>query len=203
MKYKIIPFLFLIISLTSCKDDNQKRIAENEKDAKKKEVVFSNIKKGWDFYDTPINTTAEESVATWNELRLFLTELAQKPKRTIGAFQQKATAISKKAMALNENVPIQFNKPQIKSRISTLITKVRLLDLYIHLDVISDKKVVHLIAEINNELASLQRQMDKIVEKSKIPAEEGESELMKMMDDSRAIPNNNQTMIDPNIPRVE
>ena len=203
MKYKIIPFLFLLISLCSCKDDNQKRIAENEKDAKKKEVVFSNIKKGWVFYDTPINTTAEESVATWNELRLFLTELAQKPKRTIGAFQQKATAISKKAMALNENVPIQFNKPQIKSRISTLITKVRLLDLYIHLDVISDKKVVHLIAEINNELASLQRQMDKIVEKSKIPVEEGESELMKMMDDSRAIPNNNQTMIDPNIPRVE
>jgi hypothetical protein len=44
-----------------------------------------------------------------------------------------------------------------------------LLDLYIHLDNISDKKVVHLIAEINVELASLQRQMDKIVEKSKIP----------------------------------
>jgi hypothetical protein len=203
MKYKIIPFLFLLISLCSCKDDNQKRIAENEKDAKKKEVIFSNIKKGWVFYDTPINTTAEESVATWNELRLFLAELAQKPKRTIGAFQQKATAISKKAMALNENLPIQFDKPQIKSRISTLITKVRLLDLYIHLDAISDKKVVHLIAEINNELASLQRQMDKIVEKSKIPVEEGESELMKMMDDSRAIPNNSQTMIDPNTPRVE
>jgi hypothetical protein len=33
--------------------------------------------------------------------------------------------------------------------------------------------VVHLIAEINNELASLQRQMDKIVEKSKIPVEGG------------------------------
>jgi hypothetical protein len=66
-------------------------------------------------------------------------------------------------MALNENLPIQFDKPQIKSRISTLITK-GLLDLYIHLDAISDKKVVHLIAEINNELA-LQRQMDKIVEK--------------------------------------
>jgi hypothetical protein len=37
--------------------------------------------------------------------------------------------------------------------------------------------------------------------KSKIPVEE-ESELMKMMDDSRAIPNNSQ-MIDPNTPRVE
>jgi hypothetical protein len=203
MKYKIIPFLFLIICLSSCKDDNQKRITENEKDAKKKEVILSNIKKGWVFYDTPINTTAEESVATWTELRLFLTELAQKPRGTIGAFQQKATAISKKVMALNENLPIQFDKPQIKSRISTLITKVRLLDLYIHLDVISDKKVVHLIAEINNELASLQRQMDKIVEKSKIPVEEGESELMKMMDAARAIPDSSPTMIDPNTPKVE
>jgi hypothetical protein len=42
--------------------------------------------------------------------------------------------------------------------------------------------------------------MDKIVEKSKIPVEEGESEL-KMMDPARAIPT--QPLIDPNTPRVE
>jgi hypothetical protein len=70
---------------------------------------------------TPINTTAEESVATWNELRLFLLN-SLKTKRTIGAFQQKQQLSLKKAMALNENLPIQFDKPQIKSRISTLIT---------------------------------------------------------------------------------
>ena len=57
-----------------------------------------------------------------------------------------------------------------------------------------------LVSEINIELVSLQRQMDKIVEKSKIPIEEGESDLMKMMDTTRAIPN---TPIDPNLPRVE
>ncbi|SEA83684.1 hypothetical protein SAMN05443667_109201 [Flavobacterium gillisiae] len=203
MKFKLSYLLFFFIIFSSCKDDNKKRIAENEKDAKKKEVIFSNINKGWVFYDTPINTTAEESVATWNELRLFLAELAQKPKKTIGAFQQKAAAISKKATALNENLPYKFDKPQIKSRISTLITKVRLLDLYIHLDNIPDKKVVHLIAEINVELASLQRQMDKIVEKSKIPVEEGESDLIKMMDASRAIPNSNPTINNPNLPQIE
>jgi hypothetical protein len=200
MKYKFTYFLFLIILLSSCKNNDQKRLVENEKDAQKKEVIFSTISKGWVFYDAPINTTSEASISTWNELRLFLAELAIKPKKTIGAFQQKATAISKKAMALNDNTPDQFNKPQIKSRISTLITKVRLLDLYIHLDNIPDKKVIHMIAEINNELSSLQRQMDKITEKSKIPVEEGESELMKMMDASRAIPN---TLIDPNTPRIE
>ncbi|SDW16358.1 DUF3450 domain-containing protein [Flavobacterium degerlachei] len=203
MKYKLSYFLFLIILLSSCKNDDQKRIAENEKDAQKKEVIFLNIDKGWVFYDTPINTTSEASMATWNELRLFLAELAIKPKKTIGAFQQKSTAISKKVMALNENIPNQFDKPQIKSRISTLITKVRLLDLYIHLDNIPEKKVTRTIAEINNELSSLQRQMDKITEKSKIPVEAGESELMKMMDASRAIPNTPTTPIDPNTPQIE
>jgi hypothetical protein len=205
MKYKLSCFLFLIILLSSCKNNDQNRLVENEKDAQKKEVIFSNISKAWVFYDTPINTTSEASMATWNELRLFLAELALKPKKTIGAFQQKATAISKKAMALNDNTPYQYNKPQIKSRVSTLITKVRLLDLYIHLDNIPDKKVVHMIAEINNELSSLQRQMDKITEKNKIPVEEGESELIKMMDASRAIPNtpSQNILIDPNTPRIE
>lgn len=201
MKFKLSYFLFLLVLLVSCKDNNQKRIVENVKDAKKKEVIFSNINKGWVFYDTPINETAEASVATWTELRLFIAELAQKPKKTIGAFQRKSTAISKKAMALTVNIPVEFNVPQIKSRISVLITKVRMLDLYLHLDKIPDDKVVVSIAEINKELASLQREMDKIVEKSKIPVEEGESELMKMMDPARAIPT--QPRIDPNTPKIE
>ncbi|MDD2822269.1 MAG: hypothetical protein PHW29_13525 [Flavobacterium sp.] len=200
MKYKLISFFLLLFVLNSCQDNNQKRLAENKKAAEKKELIFSNINKGWVFYDTPINTTSEASVASWTELRLFLAELAQKPKKTIGAFQKKSSEISKKAMALSNNVPYNFSKPQIKSRISVLITKVRLLDLFIHLDNIPDKKVVLLIAEINKELVSLQRQMDKIVEKSKIPVEEGESDLLKMMDTTRAIPN---VPIDKNLPRVE
>ncbi|MFV8374944.1 hypothetical protein [Flavobacterium sp. LB1P62] len=205
MKYNIAVFFSLVFALFSCQNDNQKRIAENKKEIKKREIIFKNIEKGWVFYDTPITEASEKSIATWNELRMFLAELAQKPKKTIGAFQQKAEALSKKAMALNENIPYDFSKPQIKSRISTLITKVRLLDLFIHLDNIPDKKVTQLVAEINLELVSLQRQMDKIVEKSKIPVEEGESDLLKMMDTTRAIPNTPapNTPIDPNLPRVE
>ena len=200
MTYKLSCFFFLIIILSSCKNDNQKRLEENERPVKKSELIFSNINKGWVFYDTPINTTSETTVASWSELRVFFAELAVKPKKTIGAFQKKSKALSEKVMALNENIPSQFNKPQIKSRVSTLITKVRLLDLFLNLDKIPDQKVIVLVSEINAELVSLQRQMDKIVERSKIPVEEGESELMKMMDTSRAIPN---TTTDPNLPHVE
>jgi hypothetical protein len=201
MKYRISLFLLFVFLLNSCQNQDEKRLAENKKEAKKKELIFNNINKGWVFYDTPINTASEESIKSWNEWRQFLEELKGKPKKTIGAFQKKSSAIAQKAMALNNNIPEQFNQPQIKSRISILITKIKMMDLYIHLDKIPDEKVLLLIGDINKELVSLERQMDKIVEKNKIPLEEGESELMKMIKDTaRAIPN---TPIDPNIPRVE
>ncbi len=198
---KIVLFFSLFFIFASCQNDDQKRIAENKKELQKREVIFNSIKKGWIFYDTPITEAAENNVVNWNEWRLFLAELAQKPKKAIGAFQQKSKAITKRAIALNDNIPLDFSKPQIKSRISALIAKVQMLDLYIHLATIPDIKVVALVAEINLELVSLQRQMQKSVDKSKIPIEEGESDLLKMMDASRAIPNT--PIIDPNMPSVE
>ena len=201
MKYKLAVCCSLILVLFSCKNEDQKRIAENRKEVQRKEVILSNIQKGWIFYDTPVTEASENSLSSWNEWRIFLAELAQKPKKTITAFQQKSKSLTKKVMALTVQIPVQYDKPQIRSRIGALITKVQMLDLYIHLDNIPDKKVTQLVAEINLELVSLQRQMDKIVEKSKIPIEEGESDLLKMMDTARAIPNTPK--IDPNIPRVE
>jgi hypothetical protein len=200
MKYLAVCFCATFLLLTSCKEDNQQLAGENKKAAQKKEVIYKNISKSWDFYAAPINTTSEQSVASWTEFRQFLEELGQKPTKTIGAFQKKAAELSKKVVLLNNNIPYQFQQPQIKSRIGTLITKVRVLDLFIHLDAIPDKKVVVLINEINAELVSLQRQMDKITEKSKIPVEEGESDMLRMLDTTRAIPN---TTLDPNLPRVE
>jgi hypothetical protein len=200
MIYKYACFLLFFATLFSCKEDNQNREAVNKKEAKKKEIVFSNISKGWVFYDTPINSTSESTLVSWSEWRSFMRELAQKPNTTIGSFQQKAKALTEKGVALNENIPEQFNKPQIKSRIATLVSKLQMLDLHIHLNTIPDDKVLLLISEINLELVSLQRQMDKIVEKSKIPVEEGESDILMMMDTARAIPN---VKIDKNLPIVD
>ena len=200
MKLKIPYFLFLVFVLYSCKNEKQNRQAENKKNLKKKEIIFENINKGWVFNANPLNATSQASTLSWNEWRLFLDELNQKPKKTIGAFQKKSTELSKKAMALNDNIPIAFSTPPIKSRIAALLSKMRMLDLYLHLDNIPDQKVLVFIAEINTELASLQNQMDKIVQKSKIPLEEGESDLIKMLDTTRAIPNEKP---DPNLPRIE
>lgn len=196
MKYKIVLFLLLIFAFSSCQNENEKRLAENAKEAKKKEKIFNNINKAWTFIDEPINEAAEKNASTWHEWREFLKEIADKPRRTIGAFQKKSKAISKKAMALNNNIPADLNQPAIKSRISILITKVKMMDLFIHLNQIPDDKVAFLIGEINKEIISLERQMDKIVEKAKIPKEQGEEDFLKMLDTTRAIPN---TITDPNL----
>lgn len=202
MNCKHIYVVFLVFVLFSCKNENEKRRAESIKDLKKKEVIFSNIEKSWVFNAKPINSAAQDKATSWKEWRAFLTELEQKPKKTIGAFQKKSAELSKKVMDLNTFLPDEFNNPQMKSRIGILVTKVRMLDLYIHLAAIPDQKVVALIPEINTQLVALQSQMDKIAQKSKIPLEEGESELLRMIKDTtRAIPNTPQ--IDPNTPRVE
>lgn len=201
MNFKFIYFFSILFILFSCKKEDESRIIESAKDAQKKEIIFSNIQKGWVFNAKPINSASLANTKTWSEWGLFLTELDQKPKKTISAFQKKASELSKKAMALEINIPIDFNKPQIKSRVNILITKVRMLDLFIHLDNIPDKDVLVLVSEINTELVSLQNQMEKVVLKNKIPLEEGESELLKMLDSSRAIPN--MPVVDPNLSRVE
>jgi len=189
MKYKLSLLLLLIFVLHSCQNQDEKRLAENAKEAKKKEKIFNNINKGWVFIEEPINEVSEQKISSWNEWRDFLKEIGDKPRKTIGAFQKKSTAISKKAMALNTNIPAEFNQPQIKARISILITKIKMLDLFIHLSKIPDDKVTFLVGEINKELVSLERQMDNIVVKSKIPKEEGEADFLKMLDTTRAIPN--------------
>jgi len=188
MKLQNSVLLVTFLVFFSCQDNKEQRLIENAKDAKKKEKIFNNINKGWNFNANPINQASQGLVALWPEWRGFLLELNSKPRSTIGAFQKKAKEFSKKAAELENNIPIAYNKPEVKSRISVLISKINSLNLYINLDEIPDDKVVALVLEINIELCSLQNQLDEIVRKSTIPKEEGESDLIQMLDTSRAIP---------------
>ncbi|HLA56927.1 MAG TPA: hypothetical protein VK623_12555 [Flavobacterium sp.] len=189
MKFRFLYLSVLIFALVSCNNDDEKRNLENARDLKKKEAVFANIQKAWNFNARPVNPTAGSLAVNWAEWRIFLGELSQKPTSTIGAFRKKAKTLSLKAKDLNNHIPMAFNKPEIKARIAVLSTKINSLNLFVNVDAIPDKKVIALISEINIELASLQMQMDEIVRKSKIPKEEGESDMLKMLDTSRAIPN--------------
>ncbi len=202
MKHQFWFLFVVVLFLSSCNDDNKLRMEAQKKGAQKNEIIFTNINKGWVFQVAPINAVAENSMSFWPQWRTFMDELAQKPKSSISAFQKKSKALTKKALELKDNIPGQYNNPAIKSRISILITNVSLLDMYLHLTQIPHKKVVKQVAEINLELIALQREMDKIDVKSKIPVEFGESEMLQMIrDTARAIPSSMPPS--QNTPRVE
>ncbi|CAM4064921.1 hypothetical protein B0A58_13460 [Flavobacterium branchiophilum NBRC 15030 = ATCC 35035] len=188
MRQYIWTGLLLTTVFFSCQNNNETLIIEKEKAAQRNEVIFKNINKAWFFEKQQNNLTSRNLTNTWTEWRIFLNELEQKPKSTIGAFQQKAKNLSKKSADLNQNIPEKWATTAIKSRIMVLITVINSLDLYIHLNPIPDKKVVAIIAEINKQSIALQDQMDEIEIKTKIQAEAGEGDLIKMLDPSRAVP---------------
>ncbi|RZJ28087.1 MAG: hypothetical protein EOO48_10565 [Flavobacterium sp.] len=188
MNYRLLYLFFAIALLASCTDDQQRKI-EIARDQKKKESVFATVDKAWSFNTRPTNATSQSLSVSWNAWRVFLGELSQKPKSSIGAFRSKSRTLSLKAKDLKVNIPAQFNRPEIKSRIAVLQTKVNALNLFMNLNDIPAEKVTTLISDINTELAAVQLQMDEVVRRGMIPKEEGESDMIRMLDTARAIPN--------------
>ena len=188
MKLRFLATLLVFVCIISCQEDPKARALEQEKETQKREVVFANINKGWNFNSQPSNETARNLTTYWAEWRVFLNELGQKPKSSIGAFQQKAKTLSKRAVELNNNIPIKYDLPEIKSRIAVVTTKINTVNLYIHLNQIPDKKITQLVQEINTELASLYTQIDEIRIKGEIKMEDGEADMIRMLDTTRAIP---------------
>jgi len=194
MKFTFSTLLCCVLCLTSCQEDPKIRALAQEKEAQKQEVIFNTINKGWNFNTQPINETSSSLTKTWPAWRVFLTELGQKPKSTIGAFQKKAKELSKKGLELHNNIPINYDLPEIKSRIDAINTKINAINLYIHLNQIPDKKIVQLVQETNIEITSFQFQLDEITRKSNIKIEDGESDMLRMLDTTRAIPSNSPNL---------
>ena len=188
MKIKFYCIVLLLFMVASCGDDDAKRETARLKNVAKREKVFELIDKNWSFPARGMNEETQTWVRNWTEWNDLLSELRQKPKSTIGAFKKKSKTLSRKAFYLSGNIPVKFNNPQVKSRISILTTQLNSLDLYINLDDVPAEKVVALVPEINKAIASLQLQFEEIVRRDKIPMEQGESDMIKMLDTTRAIP---------------
>ncbi len=188
MKITIAKLFLLVLLFAACQEDPKKRLIEQQKEAQKRETVFNSINHGWNFKAEPVNATSRSLTSNWNEWRVFLYELRQKPKSTIGAFQQKAKTLTKRALDFNNNIPSTYNTAEIRSRIEAIRTKINSINLYIHLNQIPDKNIVQLVQETNIELVSFQLKLDEITVKKQIIMEDGESDMLRMIDTTRAIP---------------
>lgn len=179
MNFKI-AFIILSTLFFSCKDNNEAiERAEIIKQNKEKELVFATLNKNWNFPQRTLTPESQTIANNWNEWRVFTSELYQKPKTTIGAFQRKSKNLVQKAEMLNATIPIKLDKPQIRARLMAIITKVKALNTFINLDKIPKKKVITLVSDLNIEVNVFQDQIEEIVRRSHIQYEEGEQEMIQ------------------------
>lgn len=171
--------------LFSCNDDDEKRRQETLKAEKQNDSILKIISGNWKFNVPPATPKVREEVSGWNEWQQFTNELSETPTGTIGAYKQKTKNLVNKADKLRENIPLLFDKPQVRSRIGVLITKIKSLYTYINLDVVQQDKAVKLIGEITNETISLQKQFDEIIRLKEVPKERGEEEMLRALDTLR------------------
>src|SRR5690606_12136649 len=110
MSRRFVCVVSALLLLSGCQDDS-KHQAEIAREEKKKEAVFSAVSNAWNF-NTAGNPTSEGLAASWNEWRILLGEMRQKPKSTIGAFRNKAKLLSVKSKDLQKSVPAKFDRPE-------------------------------------------------------------------------------------------
>jgi len=177
MKKSTLFIIFLVI--VSCQDKDAVRREEAQKAVIKREELFKEISKNWNFKTADFTEETYNIVQQWAEWNSFYNELLQKPQTDIGAFQRKTNTLVKQVEALHSTIPDVFNVTQIQARFTVLETKLKMLKTYINLDEIPSEDIIRTVSEINVEVESIVSRMKTILDKQKIDREEGEIEMLE------------------------
>lgn len=181
MKQLVIIFLLSIFFL-SCEEKNDTSLSSIEKN---NEHVFQAISEKWHFNFPQNSSEITKMTSNWNHWQQFKNELQQKPKTSLLAFQMKIKNVATKSDSLSITLPEAYNNPQVRSRITTLRTKIRSLETFMNLQEIPEKKVLTLITEVNEEINGVYAQWNEIIVKRAIPREIGEDDMIKALDTTR------------------
>ncbi|MFK7048485.1 hypothetical protein [Flavobacterium columnare] len=194
MKSFFLYNLGLIFVLFSCKKEEQDNAIEIQKSIKQKELVFNSLDKAWIFSEQKLTPESEIIALNWNEWRLFIKELNQKPKSSLNAFKLKTKDLVQKVDILPNTIPTKLQKPQINVRLSAIITKVKALNMFLNIDRIPEKRVVELVSDLNIEVNAFNDQIEEIVRRSHIQMEEGEEDMIKHISGKKS-----ESLINPDI----
>jgi hypothetical protein len=186
---KHLPYILLLslfMAFFSCQDDTAQRAAEIKEITQKNHNAFQDIKSKWNFSIPQPTAGAATQMANWQEWKLYVKELQQKPKPTLQDYRAKAKLMVTRTEGLLNNMPPLFDNPAVRTRISVLITKVRLISTFLSADNnIPASRITGLVADINRESGLLLLQFDELVRRSQIRTEQGEEEMIRALDTVR------------------
>ncbi|TDS57874.1 hypothetical protein [Myroides indicus] len=182
----ILSLIALSITTYSCKDNSK---VEQERQIKIKEYndsIFAFVQKNWNFKIPRTSPELAQELENWKMWQEFKQEIELKPVSTLGAFQKKAEKLSSSVLSLTfQSYPNKLNQPDIKARVTVLLTSLNNLEMFIKLDPIPMDKVDIYLKEVQTNLKVLIMQMEENLAKTKIPKEIGEQEMLEAMDETR------------------
>lgn len=171
----VIASLFFLIS---CKNETEDTLTVSTY-KQDKQLSYNKLNASWNFQERTLTPESQSIATSWNDWRLFTSELYRKPKGTIGAFKNKTNILVKHADTLSYTLPEKINKPQIKARLNTIVTKLKVLQVFMNLDYIPETRVVKTLQELNLEINAFQDQIEEIVRRTHIQLEEGEAKMIE------------------------
>lgn len=181
---RVITILFISLFLFSCSGtDAQKEASERE--VKKEQALFELLEKEWRFTFPTASTKVNLTLNDWNEWQQFKNELSQKPKTSLSAYKLKIANVSKKSDSLQFYVPEVYKVPALTSRLLTLDTQLKNLDMYLQLKEVPIKKISPFLKQINIEIKGLYSQFEELEVLKNIPLEAREKQMLEAIDTTR------------------
>lgn len=181
---RVITILFISLFLFSCSgNDAQKEASERE--VKKEQALFELLEKEWRFTFPTASTKVNLTLNDWNEWQQFKNELSQKPKTSLSAYKLKIANVSKKSDSLQFYVPEVYKVPALTSRLLTLDTQLKNLDMYLQLKEVPIKKISPFLKQINIEIKGLYSQFEELEVLKNIPLEAREKQMLEAIDTTR------------------
>ena len=181
---RVITILFISLFLFSCNGtDAQKEASERE--VKKEQALFELLEKEWRFTFPTASPKVNLTLNEWNEWQQFKNELSQKPKTSLSAYKLKIANVSKKSDSLQFYVPEVYKVPTLTSRLLTLDTQLKNLDMYLQLKEVPIKKISPFLKQINTEIKGLYSQFEELEVLKNIPLEAREKQMLEAIDTTR------------------
>lgn len=189
MKKGIFLTLHLLLTcllLGSCQDEDKLQQELKQKALQHNDSVFNYLEASWKFDLNQDNQELSEILQQWKIWQEFEQELVIKPVTTIGAFQNKIKVLDNKLQSLTYlKYPEALNSADIKARVTTLLSSIKDLNMFLHLNPIEIDKVDQSISKVNENLDILIDQMQKNLSRPSIKEHLSEEDLQIIYDTVR------------------
>lgn len=181
---RVITILFISLFLFSCNGSEAQKEASERKE-KKEQALFELLEKEWNFAFPTASAKVNNTLKDWNQWQQFKNELSQKPKTSLSAFKLKIANVTTKSDSLAYSLPEEYSSVSVKSRLLTLDTQLKNLDMYLQLKEVPKNKIVPFIKQINSEIKGLYNEFEEIETLKKIPVEDRELQMIQVIDTTR------------------